>query len=108
MIEAIKEWFISLFESKVCLVCEELREQLEYERSQVKYLQTILFTNARITVPEVQEESTSVDFKLLRPRRQSWSAKRKEVEKQHRVESSPKLDNAEKLFEESLKKNASN
>jgi hypothetical protein len=88
-----------------CPVCDELREQLYYERQRSAHLEAVLFVNHRIAEPNQQEQTQPV-FESVRPRRLPWSMRRREVEKKHRrpeVKPETKLTEGEKLFEESLK-----
>lgn len=114
ILEAIKDWILFKLEPKVCEHCLLLEDELKYERNEKEYLQRVLFTNARLVTPETTEDTTESDYKPLRPKHVPWSVRRKEKEHQlkiarskEKVEVNPKLEDAEALFEQELKANAS-
>lgn len=83
-----------------CKGCQALREELDRVIIEKDYLLHIALNREESHSHVPQDEE--VEFKLLRPRKQSWSQKRKEVERKHRVETSPKLSEGEKTFQEAL------
>lgn len=107
ILEAIKDYILLLLQPKECPRCLALEEQLDYERRHSEYLQGILFRNARLVKED--EPTDTEELQSIRPRRIPWHLRRREVELKHRrpkedkVEVTPKLTEAEQLFEKELK-----
>lgn len=83
-----------------CIRCECLEEELEYERKNSAYLQSLLFQRVGLVKEDVSEPETT--FQSTRPRRLPWSMRRREVERKHKLARKEEKTQAEQIFEEEL------